>query len=825
VIREKECLSKFLTGVLPKNLDFRPSEVIDYLVSQLFRNSHTYKKGSLWGVSTWQSNIGTNKYIISISKDNIGTVVPNQLIGSKRFCINYNFYYLNVYKIESRLYLKNDSRIILGLTKEGHDASAALVDISTGNVLCFCQEERISRVKHERRFPSSSIHEVLKIANLKPDRIGAIAVGHALNWYNTSLPNSENYLEQFNSLPPNFAKSDFTKRNDVSNYIKKISRSLDIKVDNLPPIYFVRHHLAHAFTSLSAYPSNMKKNLVVVTADGRGEWETVTAWNFKNNQIKELFVKTMPNSLAYFYTSLGWFFGWRWYGFEGRLMGLAPYGKPKNSKEESIYKELYAIVNELLNYDEINLFSINTNLIRGGYSPNRVEKHIKNNWWINAYQLDGKFLDSLMKIVQPIGQNRKINPDKTQFRSLCLLAYVIQEIFNNHWISICKKAVKMVNGDKSLLLSGGVALNSSSNGNLYKLFKEDDIEIFIPPCPADDGLAIGAVAALSWALSEESPDVIIPTAQLGSYSEYNDILTHLEDYAFEPHKDYIVLHNEDHLIEKISSILANGESIAVFHGREEIGPRALGGRSILIPAHIGDPIKTANKAKRREQWRPVAVSVLVENVDKIFSGNVNSYYMNICTTGLKGLEHNSDYLHPGDRSCRPQVVDEKSPFLLKILKSLNKSNILAVVNTSFNINEPIVHTIPEALDTFYYLNGIQYLLINNIIIKNKNFKPSLISCGLDSNVATYYNDFMTNKNNFDFFFNALKIKKIENQESFSIVCFNNDVNYLLFKELYIESVRNVFFNMLRFKGLAIKQIRCDRHKELKNMLSTMIEKN
>lgn len=817
----KEDLNSFLTDILPDDSDLKPSDIIDFLLSQLFRNNHIYRRGSLWGASTWQSNIGTNKYIISISKDNIGTIVPSQIIGSRKFCINYTPYYLNVYKITDQLYLKNDSKIILGLTKEGHDTSASLIDISTGDVLCFCQEERISRVKHERRFPTSSIHEILKIANLKPDRIGAIAVGHALNWYSTSVPSSGNYIEYFNSLPPNFAKSDFTKRNDVSNYIKKISHSIDIDVNNLPPIYFVRHHLAHAFTSLAACPSNMKENLIIVTADGRGEWETVTAWNIKNNRIRKLFVKTMPNSLAYFYTSLGWFFGWRWYGFEGRLMGLAPYGKPINSKEESIYKNLYAIVNELLNYDEMNLFSINTNLIKGGYSTNRVEKYIKNNWWINAYKLDEKFLDTLTKIVQPIGQNKIIDPDKQQFRNLCLLAYVIQEIFNKHWISICKKAVEMVNGDKSLLLSGGVALNSSSNGKLYKLFENDNIEIFIPPCPADDGLAIGAVAALSWALSEKSPDVVIPTSQLGSYSNYNDIRLHLEYYNLEPYKDYIVIHNEDELIEEISSIIANGESIAIFHGREEIGPRALGGRSILIPAHTRDPIKTANKAKRREKWRPVAVSVLLENVDKIFSGKVNSYYMNICTTGLNGLEFNADYLHPGDRSCRPQVVDCKSPFLLKILKSLNKRNVLAVVNTSFNINEPIVHTIPEALDTFHYLDGIKYLLLNNVLVKNKNFKPSLVSCSLEPDIVNIYNDFIISKNNFDFFFDALKMRNVQNQETSFIVCLNDD-RYLLFKELYIKSVRNLFFKTLFSKGLAIKKFCCERHKELKNILGDMI---
>lgn len=778
----------------------------------------SYNRGELWGIKSWQGPIGDNYYLFTISKDSIGLVSPSELIVRIPITQNEDSAWLHAYSLKDKNWVKNDSKIILGITKEGHDSSAAIVDLSDGQVLAFCQEERISRCKHERRFPYKSIAEVLRQAKCSSDDIGAIAIGHSLGWYNKSKVDSPPYLEYFKTLPPNFAKIDLSHRNNIKSYIRKMATALRIDTSQLPPIYFVRHHLAHVFAAQTV-ASDIWKESIIVTADGRGEWETITAWRCYQDKLQELFTKSMPDSLAYFYTTLGEIFGWHFYGFEGRVMGLAPYGYPKNETEEIIFKKIHNLIDNFFHSNKGKLFSLNTEVIKGGYFPKRISEYNARGWWINAFTLESGIKQELIRIVNPILSGEKIDPFKAKYRNICILANVIQNVFCTHWVNTCLTAIQGGKQVEGLLLSGGVALNSSANGEIAKIINKKGVELRVPPFPADDGLAVGAAAALGWAIGNSFNKTRISTAKLGKKVTSDDVQRVFDAYGLKQNLHYRKLHSFEDEVEIVVSALLSGSAVAIFRGREEAGPRALGGRSILFPTQTNNPMLSANIAKNREEWRPIAASILCENEEKHFYPIVKSTYMNICAQSNNNLNHGlSKVLHPGDMSCRVQTVDEESsPFLYKVLQLLQKKSSHAVVNTSFNLNEPMVHTIQEALDTYLYLEGVKYLFIEGYWVKSKQFLPSLLYGKMEKNIDIGLKALLGIGDS-SLLISALQEHQLGNHQAYIKTNDHLNSKLPLFRELYNKHCRENFLQQLHLSNIKITEIKCKFHSELKNIL-------
>jgi carbamoyltransferase len=288
--------------------------------------------------------------------------------------------------------------------------------------------------------------------------------------------------------------------------------------------------------------------------------------------------------------------------------------------------------------------------------------------------------------------------DKNQFFQN--VAATFQSIFERDFIEKIELLQKQTNADY-LYYSGGCALNIVTNTKIIekRIFKD----AFIPPCCNDSGLSIGAASFLEWKkgnkINLHSPYL----NNVGVETSYNKI-------------------NED-IIEQVSQIILQGGIVGVCNGNAEVGPRALGNRSLLALANSKEIAhKLSMEVKKREWYRPLAPIMLKEVAQKVTKQEIHhlSKYMLLDFTVKKEYEKELQGAIHINQTTRIQVINDEydNPFVFKLLDYLyKKHNVLALINTSFNIQgEPIVHTPENALQSAKQMN-LQAVIINNKLIK------------------------------------------------------------------------------------------------------------
>ena len=213
--------------------------------------------------------------------------------------------------------------ITLGLNySQMHDSSACLV--RDGELLFAVAEERISRVKHDARFPALAIQACLDFAKIRPDQVDEVCVGwqtpgatyrHDLKLYATGQwPIT--YLNVLNSTR-HFA-SMWHQNGGANPFTRQFSPTK-------ARFRFVDHHLAHA---LSAYSYSGFDDAAIVVMDGRGAWEATSIWHGSKGRVYPILTINWPDSLGLFYAVFTGFLGFVPNSDEWKVMGLAPYGKP-----------------------------------------------------------------------------------------------------------------------------------------------------------------------------------------------------------------------------------------------------------------------------------------------------------------------------------------------------------------------------------------------------------------------------------------------------------------------------------------------------------------
>ena len=217
---------------------------------------------------------------------------------------------------------------ILGISAFYHDSAAAIIE--NGELIAAVQEERVSRKKHDNRFPVNSINFLLSENKCSLNDIDKII------FYEKPFLKFERLLEtyigfspkgfkQFSKAIPIWLKEKLFQKNLITKYLKDI----DNQFNDYNKIYFSEHHLSHAASAF--YPSPFKK-AIILTADGVGEWATTTVAIGEDNKIKMLKEIHFPHSIGLLYSAFTYFVGFKVNGGEYKLMGLAPYGNPKYKK-------------------------------------------------------------------------------------------------------------------------------------------------------------------------------------------------------------------------------------------------------------------------------------------------------------------------------------------------------------------------------------------------------------------------------------------------------------------------------------------------------------
>ena len=275
-------------------------------------------------------------------------------------------------------------------------------------------------------------------------------------------------------------------------------------------------------------------------------------------------------------------------------------------------------------------------------------------------------------------------------------------------------------GQRNLCLSGGVALNCVANTRLREAFPK--VNVFFPPPASDTGQALGNALYGHWRLTGELLDMRDRGCFLGRYYEDDEILSTLERlpgatacgqlarWRFEYHR-------ESDVAAVAASLLAEDRIIGWFQGGSEIGPRALGHRSILVdPRRRETREKVNERIKHREWFRPFAPSILREEVARFLGYEIDLPFMlespNIVTAAQREV---AAAMHV-DGSARVQTVGSSNPLFQRLLvKFFGITGVPAVLNTSFNDREPIVETPGDALSCFLSSN-LDHLILGDYVV-------------------------------------------------------------------------------------------------------------
>jgi len=593
---------------------------------------------------------------------------------------------------------------ILGISAFYHDSAAAI--IIDGKIIAAAQEERFSRKKHDSSYPFHSIEFVLKKAKLKLSEINYIT------FYEKPFLKFERLLETYLAFAPKGFRS-FSMSMPIwlreKLFQKKILfdklKSHDKNFNDINKIHFSEHHLSHAASAF--YPSPFT-NAAVLTLDGVGEWATTTVAFGKDRDIEILKEIHFPHSIGLLYSAFTYYIGFKVNSGEYKVMGLAPYGKPK-------FENL--ILDKLIDLKDDGTFRLNMEYF--------------------DYPTGLKMIND--KFSNLFGQEPR-DPQKELLNQFHMdIASSIQSITEKIVLRLTKDIAKEYN-QKNLCMAGGVALNCVTNG---KILKEKIFEnIWIQPAAGDAGGALGSALAL-WhkELKNErssSPKDEMKGTYLGPSFNDDEIERTLNDIGATYEK-----FSEDKLLEITSQELSKEKIIGWFQGKMEFGPRALGARSIIADPRSDKMQKTLNlKVKFRESFRPFAPSIIREDLSKWFELDCDSPYM-LLVAGVhksvrKEMTNEEKKLFGIDKlnikrsdipavthvdySARIQTVHEDTnPKYYRLLKKFKKiTNCAVLVNTSFNVRgEPIVCTPQDAYRCFMGTDLDMLVCENFILYKEK----------------------------------------------------------------------------------------------------------
>jgi len=598
---------------------------------------------------------------------------------------------------------------ILGISAFYHDSAAAL--IKDGDIIAAAQEERFSRKKHDARYPFNAVEYVLKDSNLKLSEIDHIV------FFEKPFLKFERLLETYLAFAPKGFKS-FSLSMPIwlreklfqKKFLFDNLKQHDENFKDIGKIKFSEHHYSHAASAF--FPSPFQE-AIVLTLDGVGEWATTTVAIGKDNNLKMLKEIHFPHSLGLLYSAFTYYTGFKVNSGEYKVMGLAPYGKPK-------YKDL--IIEKLMDLKNDGSFRLNMKYF---------------NYATGLTMTNKKFSDLFGEPVR--------NPKKdllTQFHMD--IASSIQAVTEEIVLRITKNLAQEYKV-KNLCLAGGVALNCVANGKILKEKIFDNI--WIQPAAGDAGGSLGAALAY-WYRELDKPRNKFKDQMKGSYLGPNFNENTIENKLKEL-KAVFKKKNSKEIISITAKELSNSKTVGWFQGRMEFGPRALGGRSILADPRSEKMQKELNlKIKFRESFRPFAPSVLREDVSEWFDLDYDSPYMLLVSDVNKAKQikmSDSDKNLFGidklnikrssipaithvDYSARIQTVHkETNPRYYDLLKEFKKNtNCSVLVNTSFNVRgEPIVCSIEDAFNCFMGTN-LDVLVIEDFILFKEDQDKSLL---------------------------------------------------------------------------------------------------
>ena len=556
--------------------------------------------------------------------------------------------------------------LILGLNMFHADASAAIV--VDGEIKFAIAEERLNRHKHFGGFPALAVKACLDAVGAKISDVEHVAVGQDSD---ANLARKVQYALANPAKILNFIR--LRQRKEAMRDVRSLlAKALQVDSSQLR---FQEHHLEHHIAHIaSAYYCSPWEKAAGFSYDGSGDFVSTMMARCEGSEIEVLDRVFLPHSLGSMYTMICEFIGYSQYGDEGKVMGLAPYGKDTYCRE----------VDQIVAPKDAG-FQLDLKYFKPLGSNQGMQVLAD-----GTVKLARHFSDQMEKV---FGDPRRPHTEITQ-RDMDL-AFAMQHRFEEIFFHL----LNQLHGRaplEDLAMAGGCALNSVANG---KLFDHTPFRrTYIQPAAGDEGLAIGAALHTYHSVLKQSRRHELKHSYLGP--EYSDerIQSALHTAGLDARKL-----QRQVLLDEVAGEIAAGNVVGWFQGRMEWGPRALGNRSIV--AHPGLPnMKDVLNAriKHREWFRPFAPSIMADHQHEYFEHDHPSPFMlHVYKIRPEKRAELCAVNHVDDTGRLQTVTREENPMYYDLISAFHrKTRIPVILNTSFNENEPIVCTPEEAIDCF-----------------------------------------------------------------------------------------------------------------------------
>jgi len=564
----------------------------------------------------------------------------------------------------------------------GHDASACIV--VDGKIKAAIAEERLTRVKNDGSFPINSIRWCMEWAGVDDRDIDIVASAgstlrvdarHFIGFpskVDAGIGGIKTRIKQ--TLRDRYLGGLVPIQGSLPLYCEKIRLRQDCHVQT------VEHHLAHA--SSAYYTAGLEnQKALVVTMDGLGDYTACALWQGENNKLTKIRGYGPDSSIGWFYGNATEGLGWRHGSDEWKVMGLAPYGTPQPGTLKGFHPEFAN--GRLSRSHDYGAFGV----------------------WRDhgAPHFHGRDAAELGRIAEKLGREN-FSAEVQRAVEEQMLAFIVPALRELKTRTVC--------------CSGGCFLNVKFNQRLWYTGEVDDQWIY--PDPGDAGLSVGAALYAYYEARPHEHNARLKNIYWGPSYTDEEIETLLKERG-------LIYEKPDDLAECVANLLVKNYAIGWFQGRMEAGPRALGGRSILMsPLESTNKDRINAKVKYREAFRPFCPSMLAEHRDTYLRSARDERFM-ITSFDITDAKREAipAVVHV-DGTVRPQLVyKEENERYYNLIKAFgDRTGEYTILNTSFNVKgEPIVCTPREAIKCFFD-TGLEALVLGSFVVLKPNLAAS-----------------------------------------------------------------------------------------------------
>ncbi|MFH1435419.1 MAG: carbamoyltransferase C-terminal domain-containing protein [Pseudomonadota bacterium] len=578
--------------------------------------------------------------------------------------------------------------IILGINAAYHESAACLV--RDGQVVAAVEEERFSRIKHAKQagidnadvLPEQAIDYCLGSAGIRWNGIDHIA------WSldpDERLRRNVKLADAGRMQPGGWGTREGEEVFHASNL-----RAREKLMARAPGarFHFIPHHLCHASSAFHVSPYD---EACVISVDGIGESASTWLGYGRGARLECLNEIDYPSSIGFLWEKFSEFLGFDVYSGPGKVMG-------------------YSAITDPIGFDGADYLARmgeTVELLPMGFSLDNDVFRFRTQDFSGMERLFGPRRPKIVYRYEEASIASAL-----QAMTEKIMVHLARELH----AAVAKKAGRSVD---NLCIAGGVALNCLANAAVLE--ETDFTGLFIQPAANDAGTAMGA-AMWVWhdILGNDARSFVMQDAFTGPGYGVDEIETLLkeESMSFE---------RCDDIESRVARLIYDGNIVARFSGRLELGPRALGNRSILCDPTRFDMREIINtKVKFRESFRPFAPSVIEESMDSHFICGprvpADDFMLLVYKTAER--EHmripavvQEDEHHHVSTSRVQTVSRERNPAYHRLIEEFKSlSGVGVVLNTSFNMSEPIVCTPRHALATFGRTH-IDFLALGPLLVK------------------------------------------------------------------------------------------------------------